>query len=105
MGGLFVTLRNSAASMRVFERGIMVVQSNVSNVNTPSYARQRQVLVATASDVSSGLAGGVASGGTISARSSYAEQSVRRSLQALGYAEELSSQLSRLESVFDVGEG
>jgi flagellar hook-associated protein 1 FlgK len=105
MASLFVTLRNSAASMRVFERGITVVQSNVTNVNTPGYARQRQILVADASDLEGGLAGSVASGGTLSSRSAFAEQSVRRSLHSLGYAAELSSQLSRLEPVFDVAEG
>lgn len=105
MGSLFVSLRNSAASMRVFERGITVVQGNVTNANTPGYARQRQVLVAMSSDLDAGLAGGVASGGTQDLRSSYAEQSVRRSLNTLGQASELAAQLSRMEPVFDVQEG
>jgi flagellar hook-associated protein 1 FlgK len=105
MGSLFVSLRNSAASMGVFERGIMVVQGNVTNANTPGYARQRQVLVAMASDLDAGLAGGVRSGGTLDLRSSYAEQSVRRSLNSLGQASELAAQLSRMEPVFDVQEG
>lgn len=104
MGSLFVSLRNSAASMRVFERGITVVQGNVTNVNTPGYARQRQILIAQKADVDTGLAGGVSSGGTLDLRSEYAEQSVRRSLNAWGEADELSSQLSRLEPVFDVSE-
>jgi len=91
--------------MRVFERGIAVVQSNVSNVNTPGYARQDQVLVATASDLSSGVTGTVASGGIQDSRSEFAEQSVRRSLQALGYADEYSAHLSRLEPVFGIEEG
>lgn len=91
--------------MRVFERGITVVQGNVTNANTPGYARQRQVLVAMSSDLDAGLAGGVASGGTQDLRSSYAEQSVRRSLNTLGQASELAAQLSRMEPVFDVQEG
>jgi flagellar hook-associated protein 1 FlgK len=105
MGSLFVSLRNSAASMRVFERAIMVVQGNVTNASTPGYARQRQVLVAMSSDLDAGLAGGVASGGTVDLRSAYAEQSVRRSLNTLGYAGELAAQLARMEPVFDVQEG
>jgi flagellar hook-associated protein 1 FlgK len=105
MGSLFVSLRNSAASMRVFERGITVVQGNVTNVNTPGYARQRQILIAQRADVNTGLAGGVSSGGTLDLRSDYAEQSVRRSLNSWGQADELSSQLSRLEPAFDVREG
>ncbi len=105
MGSLFVSLRNSAASMRVFERGITVVQGNVTNVNTPGYARQRQILIAQRADVDTGLAGGVSSGGTLDLRSDYAEQSVRRSLNGWGQADELSSQLSRLEPVFDVSDG
>lgn len=91
--------------MRVFERGIMVVQGNVTNANTPGYARQRQVLVAMASDLNSGLAGGVTSGGSQDLRSPYAEQSVRRSLNTLGQASELVAQLARMEPVFDVQEG
>lgn len=105
MSSLFVTLHNSAASMRVFERGITVVQSNVANVNTPGYARQDQVLVATASDLSSGVTGTVASGGTRDSRNEFAEQSVRRSLHAMGYSGEYSAHLSRLEAVFDIAEG
>jgi len=93
MGSLFVSLRNSAASMRMFERGITVVQGNVTNVNTSGYARQRQILIAQRADVDTGLAGGVSSGGTLDLRSEYAEQSVRRSLNAWGRADELSSQL------------
>lgn len=91
--------------MRVFERGITVVQGNVTNVNTPGYARQRQILIAQRADVNTGLAGGVSSGGTLDLRSDYAEQSVRRSLNSWGQADELSSQLSRLEPAFDVREG
>lgn len=91
--------------MRVFERGIMVVQGNVTNASTPGYARQRQVLSAMASDLDAGLAGGVASGGTADLRSTHAEQSVRRSLNLLGQAGELTAHLSRMEPVFDVQEG
>jgi len=91
--------------MRIFERGITVVQGNVTNVNTSGYARQRQILIAQRADVDTGLAGGVSSGGTLDLRSEYAEQSVRRSLNAWGQADELSSQLSRLEPVFDVSDG
>ncbi len=105
MGSLFGSLRNAAASMRIFERGMTVVQGNVTNVNTPGYARQRQILTAQRTDVDIGLSGGVASGGTLDLRSEYTEQSVRRSLHAWGQSDELASQLARLEPVFDVREG
>ena len=104
MSNLFVSLRNAAGAMTVFERGMSVVQGNVSNVSTPGYAKQTQGLAALASDLDRGLPGGVRSTGTLDSRDSYAEQSVRQQLQLLGSADERAQQLSRLEIVFQIGE-
>lgn len=102
MSNLLGSLRNAAGAMRVIERGMAVVQSNVANASTPGYARQRQVLTAMAFDLDRGLVGGVASGGTLDGRSLYAEQSVRRQAHSVGAAEERAAHLGRLEPVFGI---
>lgn len=102
MSNLLGALRNAAGAMRVVERGMAVVQSNVTNASTPGYARQRQVLTAMPSDLDQGLVGGVASGGTQGSRNLYAEQGVRRQAHLVGAADERAAYLSRLEPAFSI---
>jgi flagellar hook-associated protein 1 FlgK len=102
MGNLLVSLRNTAEAMRVYERGMGVVQANVTNASTPGYARQRQVLEAMRMDLDAGLPGGVRSGGTLDGRNEYAEALVRRRAESLGYADERARQLDALEPVYDI---
>lgn len=102
MGNLIVSLQNAAGAMRVFERGIGIVQGNVTNASTPGFARQYQALEAMSFDLDRGLPGGVMSAGTLSSRSDAAEMSVRRQVTGFGGAEERAQQLSRLEPVFDI---
>jgi flagellar hook-associated protein 1 len=102
MSNLLGALRNAAGAMRVVERGMAVVQSNVTNASTPGYARQRQVLTAMPSDLDQGLVGGVASGGTLGSRNLYAEQGVRRQAHLVGAADERAAHLSRLEPAFSI---
>ncbi len=104
MGNLFVSLRNAAGALKVFERAAGVVQSNVANASTPGYARQVQVLTAMPMDLDRGLPGGVASGGTLNLRNAYAEATVRQRLTASGYADERRAQLEQLEPLFSIGE-
>lgn len=105
MGNLIVSLQNAAGAMRVFERGMSVVQSNVTNASTPGYARQTQSLAAMTFDLDRGLPGGVMSAGTLSSRSDAAEMSVRRQITGFGGADERAQQLARLEPVFDIAAG
>lgn len=102
MSNLLGSLRNAAGAMRVVERGMAVVQANVTNASTPGYARQRQVLTAMPADLDRGLVGGVASGGTLGSRNLHAEQSVRRQAHLVGAAGERAAHLSRLEPVFSI---
>jgi len=104
MGNLFVSLRNAAGAMKVFERAAGVVQSNVANASTPGYAKQVQVLTAMPMDLDRGLPGGVASGGTLNLRDAYAEATVRQRLTASGYADERRAQLEQLEPLYGIGE-
>lgn len=101
MGSLLTSLINSAGAMRAFERQLEVVQNNVSNVNTPGYARQTQTVTAAPFDLDHGLAGGVTSGPVVSARSEYAEESVRQQQTNLGQAQQKASDLAQLQSLFD----
>ncbi|MCS7042532.1 MAG: flagellar hook-associated protein FlgK [Bryobacteraceae bacterium] len=103
MGNLFVSLRNAAGALKVFERGAGVVQSNVANASTPGYAKQVQVLTAMPMDLDRGLPGGVASGGTLDLRNAYAEATVRQRATASGYADERRAQLEQLEPLYDIG--
>jgi flagellar hook-associated protein 1 FlgK len=104
MGSLFTALRNTGSSMRVFERAIGVVQGNVTNASTPGYAKQRQLLTAMRFDLDNGLPGGVASGGTIDSRSAFADRLVRQRLDGYGAASERTTQLTRLEILFDISD-
>lgn len=105
MGSLFTALRNTGLSMRVYERAISVVQGNVANASTPGYARQHQALSAMRFDLDNGLPGGVASAGTIDSRSEFADRAVRQRLETFGEASERTTQLTRLEPVFDIADG
>ena len=40
MGGLFSSLNSSVEALRTIESALAVSQNNVSNANTPGYARQ-----------------------------------------------------------------
>ncbi|MBL0158936.1 MAG: flagellar hook-associated protein FlgK [Bryobacterales bacterium] len=102
MGNLMVSLRNASSALRVFERGMGVVQANVSNASTPGYAKQRQGLEAMRVDLDRGLAGGVQSTGTLDSRSAYMDNTVRQRMDGWGSADERTEQLSKLEPVLDI---
>jgi flagellar hook-associated protein 1 FlgK len=104
VGNLFVSLRNAAGALKVFERAVGVVQSNVANASTPGYARQVQALTAMPMDLDRGLPGGVASAGTLDLRNGYAEATVRQRSAASGYADERRAQLEQLEPLYDIGQ-
>jgi flagellar hook-associated protein 1 FlgK len=105
MGNLLVSLRNAAGAMRVFERGMAVVGNNVNNATTPGYARQIQDVQSLAFDLDRGLAGGVASAGTLDSRDPLAEMLLWQNLAGFGAAGELTRHLARLEPVFEIGQG
>ncbi|MBI4890862.1 MAG: flagellar hook-associated protein FlgK, partial [Acidobacteria bacterium] len=103
MGNLLVSLKNTAEAMRVFQRGMSVVQSNVTNASTPGYAKQTQLLEAMRLDLDWGLPGGVQSGGTSDGRSDFAEAAVRQRAEAFGYSDTMSEQMKRVEAIYDIG--
>lgn len=102
MGSLFASLTNSANALKAFEAGLTVVQNNVTNANTPGYVVQTQVLEADALDLTRGLVGGVTAGPVVGARDLYAEQAVRQQQTAVGLYGQKVSDLTPLQSFFDL---
>jgi flagellar hook-associated protein 1 FlgK len=105
MSNLFVSLTTAGTAMTVFERGLSVVQNNVTNVNTPGYAKQRLLLESLRFEPDIGVAGGVRSPGILDSRSAAAEEGVRRQLFRHGGSQERVRQLERLEPVFEMRDG
>lgn len=102
MGGILSSLLNSAKAIDVLDRQLAVIQNNVSNANTPGYAKQTQSVQAMRFDVSSGILGGVQAGPVLSARSEYAEETVRRQNSLYGSAGQRSADLTQIEPLFDL---
>ena len=101
MSGLFATISASASSLAAFETALEVTQNNVANANTPGYAAQNVDFHALSFDAESGLAGGVTA--TVSTtQDPYADAAVRQQLSAYGTAQQLSTTLGNLQTVFDV---
>jgi flagellar hook-associated protein 1 FlgK len=102
MGGLFSSLNTSVEALRSLQSALAVTQNNVSNANTPGYARQIALLESQPFNLSAGLAGGVQFGGTQSTQNEYLNQAVRTQLSAQGYFTGESNPLASIQSMFDV---
>jgi flagellar hook-associated protein 1 FlgK len=102
MGTLFTTLLNSAGTLRAYARTFNVIQNNITNVHTPGYARQDQVLLALPFDPATGLPGGVLPGPMVSARSEFLEQAVRQQQENFGRSRQRSADLAQVEPLFTV---
>ncbi len=94
----------SANTLQVFDQLFATTQNNVNNANTPGYAKQRLATVSLAFDPALGLPGGVTAGQIQSSRDLYAEQDVRQQNQAWGRADQQSTDLQRIEPVFDISQ-
>ncbi len=101
MGNLMASLLASANAMRTFERGMGVVENNVTNVSTPGYAKQRLTLLAQPFQIETGLPGGVTLGEAQSLRSEYAERTVRQYVGSQGRYSQQATDLGRVEMLFD----
>jgi len=102
MGGLFSSLNTSVEALRSLQSALAVTQNNVSNANTPGYARQIALLESQPFNLAGGLAGGVQFGGTQSTQNEYLNQAVRTQLSAQGYFTGESNPLASIQSLFDV---
>jgi flagellar hook-associated protein 1 len=102
VANILSSLISSANALNTYDQVLQVAQNNVANASTPGFVKHRQSLLALPFDPALGLSGGVRAGEVQSARSTYADQSVRRQIVQLGNAEQQVETLSSLQSVFDI---
>ena len=100
MGNLMTSLLNSANAMQVYEGALQVTENNITNANTPGYARQIANLQARPFDLATGDSGGVALGPTQTSRNQFAEQAVRDQQTDQNFYQQKVSDISPLENYF-----
>ncbi len=105
MGNLLTSLVNASNALGVYSQALETTENNVVNAQTPGYAKQVQSFTALPFDLSVGLPGGVASGGVQSTRNAFAEQSVQTQQSQLGYDQQISTDLTKLQNYFTVPSG
>ncbi len=102
MSNLLATLTSSASSLDAYAQVLEVTQNNVANSSTPGFAKQNLPLQAMQMDLEAGSSGGVSVGQVESARDEFSEQSVRTQETGLGWQQQAVTNLTSLQSVFDV---
>lgn len=90
VSNIMTSMLNSANAIQIFDRQLSVTQKNVSNASTPGYARQ----------VDTGMPGGMEV--VESARSDFADDSVRRARSLLGSADQKATDLAQVENIFSL---
>jgi len=100
--GILTSILNSSNALKVYDQEFATIQNNIANANTPGYAEQNVTLAADSFNPSAGLDGGVTAGPLASSRSQYLEQSVRTQTTLLGAAQQQVSDLTPLQSLFDL---
>lgn len=98
MGSLFSALNSASSALQAFQDSIDVTQNNVTNANSPGYAKQVPVLQ---SEDSQSTSGGVLEV-TQDSRNQFADSAVRQQLSLLGQFQQLQTTLAPLQTVFDV---
>src|SRR5438270_7637781 len=102
MSNLLNSLLSSANALSAYDQVLQVTQNNVANASTPGFVKHRQTLLSMPFEPASGLNGGVRAGEVESARSTYADQAVRRQIVLLGHAQQDVQSLTGIQSVFDI---
>jgi flagellar hook-associated protein 1 len=100
--GILTSILNSANALQVYDKEFATIQNNIANQNTPGFADQNQTLAADSFNPSESLDGGVSAGPVLSTRSQYLEQAVRTQTTLLGTAQQQVSDLTPLQSLFDL---
>jgi len=101
MGSLFSSLDSVANALQAFQRAIDVTQNNVTNANSPGYAKQVPVLESQDFQAAGGFNGGVFEQ-TQDTRNQYAETAVQQQQSLLGQFQQLQTALAPLQTTFDV---
>ncbi|MGA2882391.1 MAG: flagellar hook-associated protein FlgK [Bryobacteraceae bacterium] len=102
MGNLTTSLINASNALQVYGSALDVTENNVTNANSPGYARQTATLEAQPFDLITGAPGGVMLGPTESSRNQFAEQSVRDQQTTSGYDQQKVSDLSTAQNYFSL---
>lgn len=103
MGGLFSSLIATSAALRTYDKSLSVIQNNVTNVNTPGFAKQRLQLLPKNFSTKFELSGGVLPGELLSSRDSYIERGVWRQNSQFGRQAQASVDLGQVEPLFQIG--
>lgn len=101
MGNLFSALNSAASAIEAFQQSIDVTQNNVTNANSPGYAKQVPILQSIDYPTGRNFSGGVAEV-TLDSRSQLADSAVRQQLSLLGQFQQLQASLTPLQAVLDV---
>jgi len=101
MGNLFSALGSAGDALKAFQSALDVTQNNVTNANTPGYAKQVPGLDSLSFQPENGLLGGVKEN-TQDTRNEFAETVVRQQTSLLGQFQQLQTSLAPLQNVFDV---
>jgi flagellar hook-associated protein 1 FlgK len=101
MSNLLAALNSAGGALNAYEASMNVVQNNITNSSTPGYASQSINLDPQPFDLNSGLVGGVAARGLISARDDAADSAVQQQLQLLGKFQMQSQDTTSLSNYFD----
>lgn len=102
MASLTSALLSSANALNTFSETFNFIENNITNANTPGYARQDNNLQPLPFDPAGGLAGGVDAGPLINSRSEFLEQDVRNQQSLLGSATQTAGDLGQIQPLFDL---
>jgi flagellar hook-associated protein 1 FlgK len=100
MSSILTSLLNSTGALQAYNRVFSVIQNNITNANTPGYVKQDQVLLSLPFQPNGGPQGGVVAGALLSARSPYLEQAVRQGQSQLGTAQQKTTDLTQIQTLF-----
>jgi len=103
MGSLFAALNSASNALDAFQRSIDVTQNNVTNANSPGYAKQIPTLQSANFVSANGLSGGVVEQ-TQDSRNQFADTMVRNQISIAGAYQQLQTSLAPLQNVFDVSD-
>src|ERR1017187_10669631 len=102
MANILSSLISTAGALDAFTQVLDVTQNNVSNAQTPGYAKQIQILTAMPFDPANGSTGGVRATQVVSLRNQYAEQAVRQQNVLRGQAQQNVRSFTSLPCRFDI---
>lgn len=103
MSDLFAALGSAGSALAAFQRAVDVTQNNVTNANSPGYAKQVPTLDSLPFQLDNGLVGGVRAD-VQDTRNAFAEAAVQQQVSLLGEYNQLQTSLAPLQSVFDVSQ-